>query len=135
MHRKLFYYITTILLVASMACSCTESFEERCRREAREYTEKQCPRLLSEYIVMDSMAYVDEPQGFIYYNTVTGELDNDSLLTTDAIESFKEALSESIRKDLSLKRYKERGFTFTYHYTSASTGQVFTVASFGPEDY
>jgi len=115
--------------------SCTESFEERCRREAREYTERQCPRLVDKFICLDSMTYEDAPQGFTYHHTVTGELDNDSLLTPEVLSMFQENLLQSIRNDISLKRCKDRGFTFTYRYTSASTGELFTEASFGPEDY
>ncbi len=115
--------------------SCTESFEDRCRREAREYTERQCPRLVDKCIVMDSMTYEDEPQGFTYHQTVQGELDDKELLTPDALSAFQEELLNRIRKDISLRRYKDRGFTFTYRYTSASTGDIFTEVSFGPEDY
>lgn len=131
--------IHIILLVTGVVLttlgSCTESFEDRCRREAREYTLKQCPRMLGPYIIMDSMVYVDKPQGFTYYHTVVGELDNDSLLTPEALDAFKEELLKNIKNDLSLKRHKERGFTFTYHYTSGSTGKVFTEVSYGPDDY
>jgi hypothetical protein len=81
------------------------------------------------------MVYVDEPQGFIYYHTVQGELDNDSLLTPERLADFRETLLQSIRKDLGLKRYKEHNFTFTYHYISASKGTTFTEASFGPDEY
>jgi ADP-ribose pyrophosphatase YjhB (NUDIX family) len=115
--------------------SCTESFEERCRREAREYTEQQCPRLVDRYICLDSMTYEDAPQGFTYHHTVMGELDNDSLLTPEILSAFHETLLENIRNDINLKRCKDRGFTFTYRYTSASTGKLFTEASIGPEDY
>ena len=124
-----------ILLIACAISSCTESFEERCRREAHEYTERQCPRLLDKYICLDSMTYEDTPQGFTYHHTVMGELDNDSLLTPEVINAFQENLLQSIRNDISLKRCKDRGFTFTYRYTSASTGDLFTEVSFGPEDY
>ena len=130
---NLYFSLFTLSLFTLIAC--TESFGERCRREAREYTERQCPRLIDQYIVMDSMTYEDEPQGFTYHQTVQGELDNDSLLTPEAISTFQEELLARIRKDISLRRYKDRGFTFTYRYTSASTGKLFTEVSFGPEDY
>ncbi len=128
-------YFSLFALSLFTLVACTESFEERCRREAREYTERQCPRLIDQYIVMDSMTYEDEPQGFTYHQTVQGELDNDSLLTPEAISTFQEELLARIRKDINLRRYKERGFTFTYRYTSASTGKLFTEVSFGPEEY
>ncbi len=130
---NLYFSLFTLSLFTLVAC--TESFEDRCRREAREYTERQCPRLIDQYIVMDSMTYEDEPQGFTYHQTVQGELDNDSLLTPEAISTFQEELLARIRKDINLRRYKERGFTFTYRYTSASTGKLFTEVSFGPEEY
>ena len=128
-------YFSLFALSLFTLVACTESFEDRCRREAREYTERQCPRLIDQYIIMDSMTYEDEPQGFTYHQTVQGELDNDSLLTPEAISTFQEELLARIRKDINLRRYKERGFTFTYRYTSASTGKLFTEVSFGPEEY
>ncbi|MBR0433933.1 MAG: hypothetical protein IJK15_09625 [Bacteroidaceae bacterium] len=124
-----------ILLAAFLAASCTESFEDRCRREAKEYSERECPRMVDTYIRMDSMTYVTAPAGFTYCYTVVGELDNDSLLTTEAIETFRAKLLESVRNDLHLKRYKDKGFVLTYRYNSASTGKVFIEATFGPDDY
>ena len=48
---------TTLLLGALLGfCACHfESFDERCAREAREYTEKQCPRRMDQYTLMDSL--------------------------------------------------------------------------------
>lgn len=134
-HLLLCLSIFQLFNISMILSSCTESFSDRCRREAEEFTARQCPRLLSEYIILDSMVYVDEPQGFIYYHTVRGELDNDSLLTPDREANFRDELLRSIRNDLGLRRYKEHKFTFTYHYISASRGATFTEASFGPEDY
>ena len=88
-------YFSLFALSLFTLVACTESFEERCRREAREYTERQCPRLIDQYIVMDSMTYEDEPQGFTYHQTVQGELDNDSLLTPEAISTFQEELLDN----------------------------------------
>ena len=115
--------------------SCTESFEDRCRREAREYTARQCPRLVDTYIVLDSMVFDESPIGFSYYYTVQGDLDNPDLLTDELMAEFKEAVLASLRKDISLKNFKERGFVFSYHYFSASTGELFTEVSFKPEEY
>jgi len=115
--------------------SCTESFSDRCRREAKEYSERECPRMVEQFIRMDSMTYVEEPQGFTYYYSVVGELDNPELLTPEAIEAFRTQLLESIRNDLHMKRYKDKGFVLTYQYISDSTGKDFIKVSFGPEDY
>lgn len=114
---------------------CTESFEERCRREAREYTARQCPRLVDSCIKLDSMVFDEDPIGFSYYYTVMDELDNPDLLTDELMQTFREEMLASLRKDISLRTFKERGFVFSYRYFSASTGEPFAEASFGPEEY
>jgi hypothetical protein len=129
--RKLLF----LLIVAMTAVGCTESFEDRCRREAKEYSERECPRMVDTFIRMDSMAFESEPAGLIYYYTVIGDLDNDTLLTPDVVEDFRARLLESIRNDINMKRYKDKGFNFTYRYNSGSTGKPFVEATFGPDDY
>ncbi len=126
-----------LLLTAVLCAACTERFEHRCQREAREYTEKQCPRLIDKEacIVMDSMTFGTAPLGFTYHYHVQGQLDNRELLTDEMLENFRQDLLSSVRQDISLKAYKEKGFTFTYRYLSASTGEVFTEAIITPEDY
>lgn len=132
---KIHYLFPIIAIGILFLSACTESFEDRCRREAREFTQKQCPRLVEEHIIMDSMTYVESPQGFIYHYRVTGALDNPELLTADALEPIVENMRQHLRQDLSLRAYKERGLTFTYRYLSTSTGEPFVNATFGPEDY
>ena len=115
--------------------SCTESFEERCRREAREFTERQCPRLVDQFMILDSMTYADEPQGFTYHYRLTGELDNPQKLSPQVQGQFTEHMQQSLRQDISLRRYKDRGFTFTYRYRSERSDSLLFEASFGPEEY
>ena len=45
--RKLLF----LLIVAMTAVGCTESFEDRCRREAKEYSERECPRMVDTFII------------------------------------------------------------------------------------
>ena len=123
------------ILIFFLFTACTESFSDRCRREAREFTERQCPRLIANFIVLDSMTYAEEPQGFTYHYRLQGEWDDPELLTPDILEEFVQNVGKSLREDITLKTYKERGLHFTYRYVSASTGQLYTEATFGPEDY
>ena len=115
--------------------ACTESFEERCRREAREYNEKQCPRRLDDLVTIDSMAYIEQPQGFAYYYTVDYDSTETELFTDSLKELFIEQLHQNVRNDIKMKTYKEKGFTFSYTYFSRATGDVLMQAAFGPEDY
>ena len=46
-----------IPFVAVFLASCHESLEERAEREAKEFTKKNCPMKVSEYVTNDSMTY------------------------------------------------------------------------------
>ena len=124
-----------ILLAAWSASSCTERFEDRCRREAREYTEKQCPRRLDDFVTIDSMTYVEQPQGFAYCYSLNDEESATDSIPQEIIDQFVEQMRQRVRNDLTMKSYKEKGFTFTYRYFSHATGVVLFEASFGPKDY
>ena len=95
---------TTLLLGALLGfCACHfESFDERCAREAREYTEKQCPRRMDQYTLMDSLTYDDHSRTLNYYYTLEGVLDNDTVMNAQACESLKDLLRK--------KRSQLRGF-------------------------
>ena len=123
------------LALATVTTACTESFADRCRREAREYTERECPRMEHQFVIMDSMTYADEPQGFTYHYRLTGDFDNPELLTQEVLDEFTAQMRQSLRENLSLRAYKERDFTFTYRYLSERTDSLVLEASFGPEDY
>lgn len=124
-----------VVTAAVALTACTESFEERCRREAREYTEKQCPRALDSFVTIDSMAYIPNPQGFTYYYTVNDDGEMGELFTEDVKEEFLNQLRSNVRQDISMKSYKEKGFILSYCYRSKVDGSIFMQASFGPEDY
>ena len=44
-----------MLLLSGLLLSCQESLEDKCAREAKEYTEKKCPAPIGENIVIDSI--------------------------------------------------------------------------------
>lgn len=134
MKNYLLYLFIALGGIVILAC-CTESFENRCRREAREYTERMCPRAMTAGMVMDSMVFVDDPIGFTYYYTLDGALDDPELLTEEVLDAFHDELLLNLRQDINLKRYKERDFTFAYKYYSRSTGELLTEATIPPEDY
>ena len=93
----------TLLLGALLGfCACHfESFDERCAREAREYTEKQCPRRMDQYTLMDSLTYDDHSRTLNYYYTLEGVLDNDTVMNAQSCESLKEKCA--FRHDLPRK--------------------------------
>lgn len=133
--RKSLFDFSLFTLSLLILLGCAESFEERCQREAREYTEQHCPRMVDKSMRLDSMVYEQEPQGFAYYYSIIGEMDNEDLITPQVMAEYQEQMLEKLRQDINLKRYKEHGFTFSYRYFSGSTGENLLDVSFGPEDY
>ena len=86
-------------------------------------------------MVMDSMTFVSDPNGFHYFYTLDGDLDDPELLTEEVISTFHNELLKHLREDISLRKYKDRDFTFTYTYLSRSTGNLLIEAVFTPEEY
>ena len=128
---------TTLLLGALLGfCACHfESFDERCAREAREYTEKQCPRRMDQYTLMDSLTYDGHSRTLNYNYTLEGFLDNDTVMSAQACESFKDVLRKNVVNSVDLKPYKEKGISFSYRYYSKATGKTRLQVRFTPEDY
>jgi hypothetical protein len=124
------------LVAAALLPSCTESFEERCRREAADFTAKQCPRRLDECTRLDSMTFEDTPVGFKYWYSVEGKLDADSIYADlGQVESYRETLVQNVRADIGLRQCKEHKFTFTYNYVSATDGHMLMEHVITPADY
>lgn len=115
--------------------SCQESFDDRCAREAREYTEKQCPHRMDEYTVMDSLTYDRQTRTLNYYYTLEGALDNDSVMTDQACEELKKMLHKDVINSVGLKSYKEKDINFRHCYYSKSSGKIRFQVRFTPEDY
>lgn len=146
--------ISVILLgmvIISSAISCKhESFDERCAREAREYTQKQCPQQVGDGLTMDSMTYRTQGKGdnitdrkFTYYYTFSGK--QDSLLNVMLTEypdtarkrlgTFKENMLDALTNSVQLKTYKDKGFSFEYIYYSSKTKKTVLQFKFTKADY
>ena len=103
--------------------------------EAREYTEKQCPRRMDQYTLMDSLTYDEHSRTLNYYYTLEGVLDNDTVMNAQACESLKNLLRKNVVNSVDLKSYKEKGISFSYCYYSKASGKVRFQVRFTPEDY
>ncbi len=130
--------------------ACHENFDERCEREAKEFTVKQCPQKIpqSQTMTLDSMAYqmadkegipVILPQSkwervfsdaskqvkerrFVYYYTLSDQYDTPKLYEA-ARQNFKKELVKAVAGSVDLKPYKDRGFGFEYVYYSKKSGK------------
>ena len=123
-----------IMIVAGMLlAACQESLEERCAREAKEYTQKNCPRHIDTEIVLDSMTFDKDSHTIGYCYTLQGSLDNP--LRVDSAQ-FSEALLLEVKNSTNLKLYKDAGYSFRYTYHSEKdSGTKLFEATFRENDY
>ena len=119
-----------ILLVGvAMLTACHESLEERAEREAKEFTEKNCPTPVRENTRTDSLTYDKESRTIGYWYTLCGQADN-----AEAIEADKEKLVGILRNELKastqMKAYMDAGFGIRYVYHSEKNPQHFILMKF-----
>ncbi len=126
----------TTILIAALACmsvSCQESLEERCEREAREYTSKKCPAPIGEGMTIDSMTFDRATHTLHYYYTLSGNMDNADIVNDANVYGV---LLEQVKNATSVKDYKDAGYSFAYTYHSAKDkGKVICEVKYGPKDY
>ena len=109
--KKLWVLSAFMLLLTA----CQESFEDRCARETKEYTRKNCPAKMDNNIILDSLTFERETHTLHYYYKLTGFADQDTIVKKlDAVNILKEEL----RNTTTLKLYKDNHYRFAYTYRS-----------------
>ena len=101
--------------LAAFLAACQETLEEKCAREAKAYTAKNCPAKLNENVIMDSMTFERATHTLHYYYRLTGILDKEDAM--DTVMASK-TLKDGLKNTTSMKVYKENGYNFTYTYRS-----------------
>ena len=94
-----------LILFSAFLFSCQESLEDRCMREAKEFTEKYCPSPIAKDIMQDSMVFDKSTHTLAYYYSLSGQLDNEELMN-DMRDTYSEQLLTQVRNATSLKTYK-----------------------------
>ena len=121
------------LLCVTLLTACQESLEDRCEREAKEYTKKHCPALIADDIVMDEMTFDKATHTIAYIYTVKGELDDSVVINSN---DPRKRLLEQVKNTPNLKLYKDAGYNFRYTYYSAKeNGTKLFEATFRKSDY
>lgn len=124
------------LLISLALSSCNrKSYEDQVAEAAVEFTEKQCPREIDNYTTIDSMVFERDSLTIHYYYTLKDKLDDEKALTASIKEDFYESMLLKLRGDIALKKEKEYGMTFAYHYISATTGKRLLDLTFTKDDY
>ena len=104
-----------IAIIALVFTACQESLEDRCERDAKEYTRKQCPTAIDDYTIIDSLTFERATHTIHYYYRLTGVADEEKLIDEiDAVNRLKQTLKNST----SVKTYKDNKYRFAYTYRS-----------------
>ena len=137
--RKATNILTLLVLAAGMllTSSCQESKTARFERETREFTEKQCPKIIGpeKMFTLDSLVFHDDgTNDFIYYYSVK----TDSI----GINSFNEKRDELTNMLISgiinspeLRHVKEAGLNIVYVYKNAEDNKEIARFTFTKDDY
>ena len=107
-----------LCMIASFALfltACQESLEDRCAREAKEFTRKNCPSKIEKNINIDSLTFERETHTLHYYYTLTGNADREGVM--EEINGL-DILKENLKNSTAMKVYKENHYNFTYTYHS-----------------
>ena len=127
--------IGSALLLTALTglASCQESLEDRCAREAREYTRKNCPVMVDRNIQMDSMTFDRATHTIGYVYSVKGALDDSLTINSNNPRAL---LLQQVRNSPNLKLYKEAAYSFRYtYYSSQKKGTKLFEATFHDKDY
>ena len=125
--------MAAVLAVAMVMTGCQETLEERCAREAKEYTKKNCPVLVDRNIMMDSMTFDKASHTIGYYYSVTGPLDDSATINSN---NPRELLLRQVRNSTNLKLYKEAGYRLRYtYYSTKKKGTKLFETTFLDSDY
>ena len=125
--------ITLGLLLMLALTACQESLEERCAREAREYTEKKCPALVTKDVTIDSVTFDQRTHTMSYYYTMGGVMDDAAALKQHDVRGM---LLKELKNTTSMQLYKEAGYNFRYIYFSKKEkGKKLFKTTFKEKDY
>lgn len=125
-----------LLLVCGIAMvACHENLEQRAARQAKEFTQKNCPSAIRDNVRTDSLTYDEATRTLIYSYTLFNELDDSANMKAQEVKSV-EGLRNALTRDISMKTYKDAGFNIRYVYHSNKKPQLILLQkTFTPEEY
>ena len=113
--------IWTFAVFLSLLAACQESLEDKCEREAKDYTRRNCPMKMDNNSILDSLVFERSTHTIHYYYTLTGFADQDSILEkVNAVE----VLRDEVKNSTALRIYKENKIRVAYTYDSQKDHQT-----------
>lgn len=127
--KKLFLLFATTLLLTA----CQETLEQRCAREAKEYSQKNCPAPIAKGVTIDSMSFDVATHTLIYSYTLEGVIDDSAVIRNN---NPREQMLQQLKNATAMKPYKDAGYNFRYtYYSTKKKGEKLFEATFQEKDY
>lgn len=118
-----------------LLAACHESLEDRAAREAKEYTEKNCPTPVVQNTRTDSLTFDRQTRTIGYWYTLCGDADNTEGIKAQEAK-LRKVLLDGLKASTQLKMYKDAGFSIRYVYHShKNPKEVMMDVTFGEKDY
>lgn len=127
--------LITLAFMALAAACHRETRDEALLREAKTFTQNECPKEVEPFVTMDSMTYNPAESTMTYSYTVGGELDQDELYDDALQETFYENILRKVKNSIDMRRMKDERLTFVYRYMSRKSGREYFNVCITPEDY
>ena len=128
MRKCLFIILGTLLMTA-----CQETLEQRCAREAKEYSQKNCPAPIAKGVTIDSMSFDVATHTLTYSYTLNGVIDDPSVILRN---NPREQMLTQLKNATAMKPYKDAGYNFRYiYYSTKNKGTKLFEATFRENDY
>jgi hypothetical protein len=125
--------IVFLLAIVALLAACQESLEDRCAREAKEYTEKKCPTLVIKDVTLDSLRFEKASHTLQYCYTLGGVLDDSAALRQ---HDLRGSLLKELKNSTAMQQYKDAGYTFRYtYYSHNQPGMLLYDAIYREKDY
>lgn len=119
--RKFFFLILCSAIF--LTTSCQESLQERAQREAREYTERNCPTPPVNNTITDSIVYNPKTNVYTTYLRMVGPFDNEEMLK-QGYKDLYDGMKKSIMSDPGQQAYVKGGFDFAFVCVSDKSRKV-----------
>ena len=124
--------ISAAILAAITLVSCQQSLEDKCAKEAEDFTRKKCPSRIDEFIMIDSMTFDKTTHTLSYWYHVTGQADRSEVFNDP---NMKKALVDKMKNSTTMQVYKDAGYNFRFVYRSEDSKTIYLDTTVGEKDY
>lgn len=124
--------ILPLALTSGILVACQESFDQRLQREAREFTQNNCPQEPEPGSRLDSTTYDPQSRTFTSWYSLSAE--NEEVVKANG-PLLRRKLLEELIADVNYKAVKDEKVTFRYVYRSQARTSLIYETRLTASDY